>query len=463
MTIWHNPLWRAAAVALLLSAASCGTESSEAEDADVVLGDDAGEDGTGDADTDAHSEDDAGLSGPTYYAHIRPMMAARCNECHVEDAIAPMALDTYEGIKEMGRLALGAMETGVMPPWPPSEECGPPLKNRRHISEEEIALFREWVEAGYPEGESGDAPELEGDENAPVFERGSPDLTLDWGFEYTPEPPLAEAVDDYRCFVIDPELHEDQFLNAVRTRPGNTRVVHHALVYSVSEDQAARLAQLEAEDERPGYTCFGGPRTSDPWLLSGWVPGTMPLEFEEGHGVRIEAGSKIVVQMHYNTVNDTEGSDRSLFDLYFVDQDETSRVTELVIIPLAELGLQIEAGDPDAVAVEEGPEIPISLTLHGVAPHMHLLGKSINVTAQTGTGEVCLMDIPAWDFNWQGFYLYEEPQVLRYPVTPRLECRYDNSPANQPDGRPPQEVRWGEGTYDEMCLTYFIVERPPGF
>jgi len=44
----------------------------------------------------------------------------------------------------------------------------------------------------------------------------------------------------------------------------------------------------------------------------------------------------------------------------------------------------------------------------------------------------------------------------------RLTCRYDNSPDNQPivngEQVAPRDVRWGEGTLDEMCLLYMTVE-----
>jgi hypothetical protein len=42
-----------------------------------------------------------------------------------------------------------------------------------------------------------------------------------------------------------------------------------------------------------------------------------------------------------------------------------------------------------------------------------------------------------------------------------IECEWDNSPANQPvfDGelRAPQDVTWGEGTYDEMCASSIYI------
>ena len=45
-----------------------------------------------------------------------------------------------------------------------------------------------------------------------------------------------------------------------------------------------------------------------------------------------------------------------------------------------------------------------------------------------------------------------------------MTCVYDNSAENQPvvDGekQDPKDVQWGDGSFDEMCLNYLLVENP---
>ena len=78
-----------------------------------------------------------------------------------------------------------------------------------------------------------------------------------------------------------------------------------------------------------------------------------------------------------------------------------------------------------------------------------------------GGGEECLIDIPRWDFNWQGGYQLAEPIVFNPGDELEIECHWDNSAANQPyvDGvqLAPVDVGWGEGTGDEMCLGIVTV------
>jgi hypothetical protein len=394
----------------------------------------------------------------TFHRDILPLLDKHCNDCHVPGSTAGFSMDRYELVAPISRLIAGVVEAGTMPPWLPSADCQE-FKHARHLSPEEIAAFRQWADDGAPEGNPADAPPPVTRER---MEMGEPDFVIDMGFAYKPTPARAGGVDDYRCFVVDPGLEEDRYVNGFVTHPGNSAVVHHVLVYSVPETAADRLAQLEAEDDRPGYTCFGGPKIGSARLISGWVPGMLPLQFEDKHGIKIPAGSKLVVQMHYNTVYDKEGTDRTTIDLHYVDPADAP--LELAIVPLLNSRFLIPAGDDDVSVVATSDPIPLQVTLHGIVPHMHLLGKSIDVKyVRDRTGdEMCLIDIPEWDFNWQGFFLYERPLTLPAGYRPVLTCRYDNSPANQPDGRQPSDVTWGDGTYDEMCLVYFILRLPPG-
>lgn len=438
------------------SNANQGNDDSDAGQADVPDDVESGDTASQDAEPEPEPYD-----GPTYHDDIAPMMQAHCTGCHVPDSVAPFALQSYEEVKATASASHVTMVEGTMPPWPPADDCGE-FQGHRGISDQEIDLFEEWIDGGHVQGEPDASSGEEIDSQVSGVD-GDPDLTLDWGFDFKPDPPSDDGIDDYRCFVIDPEIDEDKFVNLVDTRPGNPELVHHMIAYMAPADQSDHIDALLAEDDQPGYECFGGPGFSDAEMLTGWAPGALPLPYKEGHGVRLAQGTQLVVQMHYNTLNDPDGTDRTEFDLYFVDEEEYPEPTELLILPLGAYDLFIEAGDPEAEAYAEGPEVPFPITLHGIAPHMHLLGTEIYVDTETGDGDMCLIDVPDWDFDWQGFFLYEESIELAPPVKTRLTCRYDNSADNQPPGRTPEDVYWGDGTYDEMCLVYFIIDRPPGF
>lgn len=104
-------------------------------------------------------------------------------------------------------------------------------------------------------------------------------------------------------------------------------------------------------------------------------------------------------------------------------------------------------------------QVPSDVTVTSVMPHMHLIGTSIKAYALTPTQDtIHLIDIPQWDFHWQGFYQFPKP--LRIPANSvvHAEAVYDNT-SNNPynPNNPPQNVSAGEGTEDEMMLIYFNV------
>jgi hypothetical protein len=92
-----------------------------------------------------------------------------------------------------------------------------------------------------------------------------------------------------------------------------------------------------------------------------------------------------------------------------------------------------------------------------VAPHMHLLGKSISSWAITPTNQtIPLIEIEDWDFHWQGFYEFRNPIKIPGGSTLHSSATYDNTTNNYNNpSNPPQLVTAGEATTDEMMLLYF--------
>jgi hypothetical protein len=62
-------------------------------------------------------------------------------------------------------------------------------------------------------------------------------------------------------------------------------------------------------------------------------------------------------------------------------------------------------------------------------------------------GEQCMLNVPAWDFDWQLAYWYERPITFSPSDSVRITCTYDTTSRTE-------VVTWGEGTQDEMCLTF---------
>jgi hypothetical protein len=214
-------------------------------------------------------------------------------------------------------------------------------------------------------------------------------------------------------------------------------------------DTTGTARRLDAADPGPGYTAFGGVGFAAAGTLDGWGPGVAPHCLPDGVGMALPKGADIVVQLHYHPTGKPE-SDRTRIGLHFCKTPVDKRLNMAVAL---NLNLRIPAGEAKH---EERASlaIPQDITLLRIAPHMHLLGTEMTVTAvlPDGTSRK-LVRVPDWDFRWQSIFTFVEP--VRLPKGSRVEVvgRFDNSASNPANpARPPKAVKWGEGTNDEMCV-----------
>jgi hypothetical protein len=334
-------------------------------------------------------------------------------------------------------------------------------------------------------------------------------LSVDMPREYRPAPPNG-GTDDYRCFLLDPRLAAPSFITGIGFVPGNRDVVHHAILFRVPPGQVAAAEAKDARAPGDGWTCFGGTgipardgdRSGNGGWLDAWAPGGRPVTYTEGFGVPLDAGSRVVLQVHYNLLGG-DTPDRTGVRLRLAEASPAITPLETVLFPgpvelpctAAERGplcardaairdvaarfgkesamsapglLRACGGDPHRPRPGSTQHcdvtIPRPMTVRSAAGHMHLLGRSISLTLNPGTpGERVILDVPRYDFDNQGAKQLAEPVRIRKGDTVRLTCTHDAGlraqlPALQK--LPPRYVVWAEGTADEMCLAILSVTFP---
>jgi hypothetical protein len=376
---------------------------------------------------------------PTFTREIVRIFQQHCQECHRPGGGAPFPLVTYEQAFRRREKILETTRARTMPPWRPVAGYGD-LVGERRMSPEEMATIRRWVEAGGPQGDAADLP-------APrVFEttasRGTPDLVLRPDVSYTV---AGKGGDVYRCFSIPTSFAEDRYFAVSEVLPGNPRLVHHMLAMV---DPLGHSASIPSRDGLPGYPCFGGPGVRIDGYLGGWAPGAPPWVLPAGVGIRLPARAGVVFQLHYHNARPTAETDHTELRLYAA---KTPVVKRLHFMRVGSFSLSIPAGEPRH-QIEAGMFVHRPMSLVAILPHMHLLGREMKVWAKLPDQSIQpLIHIDDWDFNWQGFYFYAKPVALPLGSWIELTAAWDNSAANPRNPhRPPQLVRWGERTIDEM-------------
>ncbi|BBH67515.1 hypothetical protein ACTI_42000 [Actinoplanes sp. OR16] len=315
---------------------------------------------------------------------------------------------------------------------------------------------------------------------------------------YEPAAPSG-GTDEYRCFLVDPQLTEEAYLTGSQFLPQNAAIVHHAIFYRVDPSQAEQAAQVDASSPGEGWTCFGdsGVEGQTAWVAH-WAPGAGETLMPDGFGFVMPPGSKLIMQVHYNLLN-TAGSDQSGMKMRLAPAGAGLKPLETALAQ-APIELPCEPGgtgplcDREAAVADVGqrfgPESaelvsqlnqfcnagkkpkagptqhcdqPVGQagTIYMAAGHMHLLGRSIKVELNPGTPEArTVLDVPAYDFDNQALVPLKEPIPVAADDVVRVTCTHDaglRRKLPQLQRLPSRYVVWGEGTSDEMCLGIMVM------
>ena len=378
---------------------------------------------------------------PTYNKDIAPILWKNCAGCHRPGEIGPFSLLSYKDTAKRASFLEEITASRKMPPWKPEPGFGT-FHDERRLGDKEIQQIADWVDAGAPEGDAKDL------RPAPKFpegwQLGKPDLVLKAN---EPVSVPASGRDIYRCLVIPIPIDSDRMVAAVEFRPGNRKVVHHALLYL---DNTGSARKKDEADDGPGYASFGGPGILPTGGLGGWAPGAMPRMLPDGMGKFLRKGSDLVLQIHYHPDGKPE-TDESVVGIYFTPKPARKIVGGIAV---RTRNLDIPAGEKRYHTTAQSAPLPVDVEAIGIAPHMHYIGKEMKVIAESPDGKtVPLILIKDWDFNWQGQYQYQTPIKLAKGSVIKLDAYYDNSAENPSNpNKPPKSVHWGEQTTDEMCL-----------
>jgi len=393
-----------------------------------------------------------GLNAQTWADNVAPILFSKCVSCHRPNSIAPFSLLTYPDALTYKSSISAAVSSKHMPPWPPDDNYVH-FTDARILSSAQITTIVNWVNAGAPSGNLANAPAPP----PPVTNQlGTPDTVLKMP-AYTS---TADTKDIYQCFVLPLRLPAGKYISAAEIVPGNSSIVHHVLLYQ--DTTASHQAQkLDNSNSEPGYLSFGGIGVSSAVLLDAWVPGSVVRKSPTQFGRKIYPNSDLVMQIHYPQGSNGK-KDSTTVKIYYNSNPSPREVRiEPILFHYAPVLINGPLSIPANTikTFNEQFTLPIfyKASLLSVAPHMHLIGESIKVWGNKTTGDtIRLIDIPHWDFHWQGSYYFQKPVVLDFGTTLKATATYNNTSSNPHNpNNPPKSVSLGEATTDEMMLVYF--------
>lgn len=348
----------------------------------------------------------------SFYADVLPILERRCLGCHQAGEVAPMALGSFAEARPFAKAIRDAVTSHSMPPG-------------GGLAAGELAVLRQWAVRPVA-GTAARAAVL------PMRPEVRGDLTLRMAEPFAVG---AKAAVDYQHFVLPTGQSERRWIQAIEIRPGNRRVVHHAVAFvRTARSEFLRGGRLSVEDE----------------VLGTYLPGEGVLRWPEGQAKLLPEGAEIVLQMHYTSTGKAE-EDQTEIRLEYGPTPRERVYTlsvaqwEFAIPPFAE-----------AYPVTAEFAVQTGVRVLAVTPHMHLRGRSMRVTA----GETVVLDVPRYRFDWQLRRVLAKPVTVASGETIRVEATFDNSRNNPRNPDPAATVRWGEQSWQEMMVAFVDVAIP---
>ncbi len=390
------------------------------------------------------------LGQVTFAKDIAPIIYNKCANCHRPGEIGPFSLTNYDQVKNYGQMIKFVTESKYMPPWKADPNYQHYLEEN-FLTDDQINKIASWVDGNMPYGEAADEPSF------PDYPEGStlgkPDLVLNFKAKFNHK---GNNKDQYWYFVLPTNLPENKVIKAIELRPGNKKIVHHALFF---QDTTGTARSFDDKTAEYGFSANTQGFDTDVVLTKeqfpGYVPGQKPIRFPESLGQKLNKNSDLVIQMHYAPTSVAQ-SDSSSVNIFFADKEEKidrfikDRIMLPSDLPGGFFSFIIPANQKKTFQGKW--KINQDISILSVFPHMHLLGKKWKVWLSKPDGSIeNLMKIDDWDFNWQGGYYFKKFIVAPKNSIVYAEAEYDNTvnnPANP--SSPPKTVSWGENTTDEM-------------
>src|SRR3990172_9400751 len=222
------------------------------------------------------------------YKDVAGIFYNRCTSCHHVNGGGPMPLMNWSETSPWAANIQLNLTNNAMPPWPPDTSYTR-LLHERIITAGEKADILSWISTG---ALMGDTTIANGCPPAPIYNTyklfGTPDAILQIPTFTSNATPTADV---YNCFSLPMGLTQDRVLRAYEIIPGNAPIIHHVVV--TIDTMGTTSSDLSG-------SCFTQPGD---FSIGGYAPGTPPVVFPSSPqlklGMRIKAGSKLVMQIHY--------------------------------------------------------------------------------------------------------------------------------------------------------------------
>lgn len=372
------------------------------------------------------------------FEKLVPIFKTYCSTCHGPNGNGPFPLDSYSQIKKRAKAIKEALQSRIMPPWR-ADNSYRIYHNDQSIPDSSRKQIIQWIDEGLKASEEGKKLSWDsGIRNQPDFYIGPTDTLI-----------INTEKDIYQCNIIDPHFEKETYVSAITYLSTNPNLVHH---YTLFADTTGNN-KLNSET----YDCKNNNPYKNLILIDSWTKGMRAIQYEKNIAYRFPKETIFVLQIHYSSYGNMGKSESTRLGLY---TNELRPEFEVNWVVKDNRDLDIKA---NTISTESNIfEVKEDMILLGIMPHMHYLGKIMEIFAiKPNREKVNLLYIPDWSYVVQSKYYLEQTEFLPKGSLIYTNVVYDNTAENpeQPN-HPVRDVIYDLSGYDEMLVSTFYYVEP---
>lgn len=255
---------------------------------------------------------------------------------------------------------------------------------------------------------------------------------------------------DTTPYVVNSGEHYEQFYfkvpwpeDSVATRFGGKldeiQVLHHWLLFSTGRSET-----LDGTHEASTGSQLG----DDSHVLAGWALGGDDIEFAPDMGMQLPSSGMLNASWHYYNRTGNAAQDSSAVQVCVVNKAMREKIVSMSFLGTENLGgatgMPAHKQSEYSGTCQNRSGAPV--TIWGVLPHMHKLGRHMkSVVTRVGGEKETIFDKP-FDFNSQVHYPFEPMIVLQPGDRITSTCTFENV-TDSP-------VAYGPSSDQEMCYQF---------
>ena len=370
------------------------------------------------------------------YADVAPLIDANCAPCHRPGGNAPFSLRSHADVKRKAGTVKRVLLDRVMPPWMADTHYSTIL-DAPTITDAERSRIVSWIDAGLPRSTADVSPSVP---PAAVEDRRVVRASVDAPHRITSDS------DSYQCFIVDPKLGQDVFVDSISFHSSNPSTVHHIMVFL---DSSGTL-----DGHAKSWDCMHDGIVNKLVPIDSWSKGQRVVRYSENYAYRFPRGSKIVLQTHYGDEGNKGKVEQTSISLHRAPAPPRKEVRWEILNKL-------DIAIPRNTSKVETLTFPVKsdLAVLGLVPHMHFVARMMEAYAVSPDGgKIHLLKVPDWDYLWQGRFMFPRPVIVPAGSTVYMNVLFDNTASNprQPND-PIIDIRYDTYSNQEMmvlCLYY---------